>query len=166
MRGGSVANHYSNSSGIHDALSEVLKVYTLVKRIRGRHPTSFVGNESRRAIGRCLRCSESLRMRVGKTKLKLSLTEEGREGKSKVIASSKFLESKLWMLCKDEGIEISDFLEYLGMDIRNQTKREHVCAENWYHQDHNRIQTGVRANRHMEREVVGFALLVLESEQP
>ena len=62
-------------------------------------------------------------MRVGKTKLKLSLTEEGREGKSKVIASSKFLESKLLKLCKDEGIGNSRRVEYLRLDVMNQTKK-------------------------------------------
>ena len=94
----------------------------------------------------CKQCqgwSASSRRKFKKTTLKLSLTEGGKEGKSKVTASNIFFESKLLELCKDEGIEIADRVEYSGIDIRNQTNKfgkkkkgkGKVCAENCHHQE-------------------------------
>ena len=55
--------------------------------------------------------------------LNLSLTEGGNEGNSKVVAPNKYLESKLCGVCVEQGIGISDRVEYLGINIRIQTKK-------------------------------------------
>ena len=52
-----------------------------------------------------------LRDEIRKTKLKLSLTEDGKEGKSKIIASNNNLELKPLELCNDEGIGMSDSVD-------------------------------------------------------
>ena len=54
--------------------------------------------------------------------LKLSLTEGGREGKSKLVASNRYLESECCGMCEEEGTGISDSVDDLGLEIRNQTK--------------------------------------------
>ena len=55
--------------------------------------------------------------------MKLSLTERETEGKSKLIASSKYQELRIFGMCKDEGSGMSRSKEYLRTDIRNQTNK-------------------------------------------
>ena len=60
-----------------------------------------------------LKVAGNFRDEIRGTKLKLSLIEGGEERKNKLIALNKYLESKRLELCKDEGIGISDRVEYL-----------------------------------------------------
>ena len=53
--------------------------------------------------------------------LKLSVTENGKEGKSKMIASSGFLE-----FSKEEGVTLANSVETLGVDLR--TRVNNLCA--------------------------------------
>ena len=55
--------------------------------------------------------------------LKLSVTEDGKEGKSKMIASCGFLEEKLRECSKEEGVTIAESVETLGVDLRTRVKR-------------------------------------------
>ena len=45
---------------------------------------------------------------IQEAKLKFSLTEGGKDGKSKLIESNKFEESRIFGLCEDEGIGVAD----------------------------------------------------------
>ena len=56
-------------------------------------------------------------------KLKLSLTEEGKERKSKLIVTNKCWESGQMETFKDVGIGISDSVKYLGIEISSQRKK-------------------------------------------
>ena len=52
-----------------------------------------------------------------RTGLKLSVTENGKEGKSKMIASCGFLENELRQFSKEEeGVILADSVETLGVD--------------------------------------------------
>ena len=50
--------------------------------------------------------------------LKLSVTENGKEGKSKMIASCGFLKDELRQCSKEEGVTMADSVETLGGDLR------------------------------------------------
>ena len=50
--------------------------------------------------------------------LKLSVTEKGTEGKSKMIASCGFLENELRRCSKQEGVTMADSVKTLGVDLR------------------------------------------------
>ena len=54
--------------------------------------------------------------------LKLSVTEHGKEGKSKVIASCGFLENELSQFSK-EGLTLADSVETLGVDLRKRVEK-------------------------------------------
>ena len=53
---------------------------------------------------------------------KLSVTEDGKEGKSKMIASCGFLENELSQFSKEEGVTLADIVETLGVDLRTREK--------------------------------------------
>ena len=55
--------------------------------------------------------------------LKLSVTENGKEGKSKMIASCGFLENELRQYSKEEGVTMADSLKTLGVDLRTRVKK-------------------------------------------
>ena len=53
----------------------------------------------------------------------MSVTENGKEGKSMIIASCGFLENELRQFSKEEGITLVDSVETLGVDLRTSVKR-------------------------------------------
>ena len=55
--------------------------------------------------------------------LKLSVTENGKEGKSKMIASCGFSEDEVRQRSKEEGVRMADRVETLGVDLRTRVKR-------------------------------------------
>ena len=66
---------------------------------------------------------EAKRKKVEKEGLKLSVTVNGKEGKSKMIASCGFLENELRQYSKEEGVAMADNVETLGVDLRKRVKR-------------------------------------------
>ena len=54
--------------------------------------------------------------------LKLSVTENGKEGKSKMIASCGFLEDEQHQ-CSEEGVTLADSVETLGVDFKTRVKK-------------------------------------------
>ena len=66
---------------------------------------------------------KKLKEEVEKKGLKLSVTENGKEGKSKMKASCGFLENELSQCSKEEGITLADRVETLGVDLRTRVKR-------------------------------------------
>ena len=53
----------------------------------------------------------------------MSVTENGKEGKSKMIASCGFLENERSQFSKEEGVTLADSAETLGVDLRTRVKR-------------------------------------------
>ena len=53
----------------------------------------------------------------------MSVTENGKEGKSKMIASCGFLEDELRQCSKEEGVTLADSVETLGVDLRTRVKK-------------------------------------------
>ena len=66
---------------------------------------------------------KKLKEEVEKKGLNMSVTENGREGKSKIIASCGFLEDELRQCSKEEGLTMADSVETLGVDLRTRVKR-------------------------------------------
>ena len=54
--------------------------------------------------------------------LKLSITEGGKEGKSNVVASSRFLEERFQECSKKDGVVVATSVEALEVDLRTRTK--------------------------------------------
>ena len=54
--------------------------------------------------------------------LKLSVTENGKDGKSKMITSCGFLEDGLRQYSKAEGVTKADSEEKLGVNLRTRVK--------------------------------------------
>ena len=59
---------------------------------------------------------------VEKKGLKLSVTENGKEGKSNMIASCGFLENELSQFSKEEGVTLAESVETLGVDLRTRVR--------------------------------------------
>ena len=51
------------------------------------------------------------------------MTEKGKEGKSKMIASCGLLENELSQFSKEEGVTLADSMETLGVDLRTRVRR-------------------------------------------
>ena len=57
---------------------------------------------------------KKLKEEVEEKCLKLLVTENGKEGKSKMIASCGFLDAELRQFSKEEGVTLADSVETLG----------------------------------------------------
>ena len=53
----------------------------------------------------------------------MSVTENGKEGKGKMIASCGFLENELRQCSKEEGVTTADSVDTLGVDLKTKVKR-------------------------------------------
>ena len=84
--------------------------------------------------------------------LKLSVTEKGKEGKNKMIASCGFLEKELSQFSQ-EGVTLADGVETLGVDLRTRVKRlgakENARRKNatWSSRSSRRIRLSRRTTR-------------------
>ena len=65
---------------------------------------------------------KKLKDEVERKGLDLSVTEDGKEGKSKMIASCGFLENELRHLSREEGVTMADSVDSLGVDLRTRVK--------------------------------------------
>ena len=52
----------------------------------------------------------------------LSVTEDGKDGESKMIASCGFLANELRQFSREEGVTLADSVETLGVDSRTSEK--------------------------------------------
>ena len=64
-----------------------------------------------------------LKKEVEEKGLKLSITEGGQGGKSKVIISCKYLEEELRECSKTKGVVMADGVGTLGVELRTQTQK-------------------------------------------
>ena len=65
---------------------------------------------------------KKLKEEVERKGLELSVTENGTEGKSKMIAQCGFLEEELRQCGKEEGVTTANSVETLGVDLRTGVK--------------------------------------------
>ena len=70
---------------------------------------------------------KNLKDEVGKKGLKLSVTENGKEGQSKMIASCGLLENELRQSSGEEGLTLADSVETLG--CKRKSEEEEVQGE-------------------------------------
>ena len=108
---------------LQDAQSEVLNIYPPLKlRV-------FVGDiaawrgRNKEVAEMAKKVMKKLKEEVEKKNLKLSVTENGKEGRSKMIASCGFLEEALRQSCEEEGVTLVDCVETLRVDPRTRVKR-------------------------------------------
>ena len=55
--------------------------------------------------------------------LEWSVTDDGKEGKSNMIASCGFLEDELRQFSREEGVTMADSVDSLGVDLRTRVKK-------------------------------------------
>ena len=67
--------------------------------------------------------TKKLKEKVERKRLKLSVTEDGKEGQSKMIASCGFVENELCQFSGEEGVTMTDSVDTLGVDLRTRVKR-------------------------------------------
>ena len=66
---------------------------------------------------------KKLKEEVEKKGLKLSVTENGKEGKRKMVASCGFLDDELRQCSNEGGVTMAESVESLGVDLRTSVKR-------------------------------------------
>ena len=112
---------------LQDAFSEVAKNYPSLKlRVFVDDITALLMVKNKEVAEMAKKSDEKAERRSGENGLKLSVTENGEEGKSKMIASSGFLENELSEFSKEEGETLADSVETLGVDLRTRVKRLRV----------------------------------------
>ena len=96
---------------LQDALSEVTKFYPPLKlRV-------FVDDITALLMGKNKAVVEMAK------KVMKKVTEDGKEGQSKMIASCGFLENELRQFSKEEGVTLADSVDTLGVDLRTRVKK-------------------------------------------
>ena len=82
----------------------------------------FLKRVNREVAEAAKKVMKKLKEEIEKKGFKLSVTENGKEGKSKMIASCGFLEDELRRCSKEEGVTMADSVETLGVDLRTRVK--------------------------------------------
>ena len=109
---------------LQDAMREVTKIYTTLKlRVFVDDLTALVKGKNKEEAEMAKKVMKKLKEEVEKKGIKLSVTENGKEGKSKMIASCGFLKNELSQFSKEEGVTLADSVETLGVDLRTRVKR-------------------------------------------
>ena len=104
--------------------SEVTKFYTPLKlRVFVDDITALLMVKNREVAEMAKKVMKKLKEEVEKKGFNLSVTENGKEGKSKMIASCGFLEDELRQCSKEEGVTLADCVEILGVDLRTRVKK-------------------------------------------
>ena len=101
---------------LQEALSEVTKIYPPLKlRVFVDDITALLMVKNKEVAEVAKKVMKKLKEEVEKKGLKLFVTENGKEGKSKMIASCGYLEEQLCECSKDEGVILADSVETLGV---------------------------------------------------
>ena len=85
--------------------------------------TALVKGRDKEGAEMAKKVMKKLKEEVEKKGFKLSVTENGKEGKSNMIASCGFLEEELRQFSKEEGVTLADSVETLGVDLRTRERR-------------------------------------------
>ena len=109
-----------------DALSEVTKIYTPLKlRVFVDDITALLKVRKQRKVAEMAKkVMKKLKEEVERKGLKLSVTENGKGGKSKMIASCGFLENELRQCSKEEGVTMADNVGTLSVDLRTRVQKK------------------------------------------
>ena len=108
---------------LQDALSEVANIYSPLKlRVFVDDITALVKGRNKEVAEMAKKVMKKLKEEVEKNGFKLSVTEHGKAGKSKMIGSCGFLENELSQFSREEGVTLADSVETLGGDLRTQVK--------------------------------------------
>ena len=110
---------------LQDALSEVTKNYPPLKlRVFVDDITALLKRKNKVVAEMAKKLMKILKEEVERKGLKLSVTEDGKEGTSKMIASCGFLEDELRQFSgEEEGVTIADSVDSLGVDLRTRVKK-------------------------------------------
>ena len=110
---------------LQDVLSEIFhKNYTPLKlRVFVDDITALVKGRNKEVAEMAKKVMKKLKEEVEKKGFKLSVTENGKEGKRKMIASRGFLENELRQFSKEECVTLADRVETLGVDMRKRVER-------------------------------------------
>ena len=97
---------------LRDALGGVIKHYPPLKlRVHVDDITAQVKGGNKEVAEMAKKVMKNLKEEVEKKGLKLPVTENGKEGKSKLIASCGFLENELRQFSREEGVTLADSME-------------------------------------------------------
>ena len=107
---------------LQDTLSEVTKFYLEVEGFCGRHH-SAIEVKNKVVAEMAKKVMKKWKEEVERKELKLSVYEDGKEGKSKMIASCGFLDNELRQFSKEEGVTVADSVDTLGVDLRTRVKK-------------------------------------------
>ena len=111
------------STGAEDALSEVTKFYPPLKlRVLVDDITALLMVKTKVVAEMAKKVMKKLKEEVERKGLKMSVTEDGKKGKSKMIASCGFLENELRQFSREEGVTLADSVDTLGVDLRTRIK--------------------------------------------
>ena len=113
---------------LQDALSEVIKIYPPLKLM------VFVDDIPAPVKEVVAEMAKKVMKKLKEEFVKLSVTEKGKEGKSKMIASCGFLENELRQFSGEEG-------QTLGVDLRTKVKRLGAKEKS----EKNEVQSGILA---------------------
>ena len=114
---------------LQDALSEVTQIYPPLKlRVFVHDITAQVKGRNKGGGKGKKKVMRKLKEEVQKEGLELSVTENGKEGKSKMIASCGYLENELRNFSREDGVSLADNVETLGVDLRTRVRRLSTSA--------------------------------------
>ena len=106
---------------LQDALSQVTTIYPPLKlMVFVDDITALVKEKNREVAEKAKKVMKKLK-EVEQEGLKLSVTENGREGKNKMNASCGFLENELRRFSR-EGVTLAESVESLGVDLREKMR--------------------------------------------
>ena len=109
---------------LQDAVSDVTKIYHPWKlRMFVDDITALLKGVNREVGEMAKKVMKKLKDEVERKGLKLSVTENGKEGKSKMIASCGFLEDELRQYSRDEGATVADRVETQSVNLRTRVKK-------------------------------------------
>ena len=100
---------------LQDALSEATKIYPSLKlRVFVDDITALVKGRNKEAAEMAKKVMKKLKEEVERKRSQAFTPKNGKEGKSKMIASCGFLENEPSQFSKEEGVTLADGVETLG----------------------------------------------------
>ena len=85
--------------------------------------TALLMGKNREVAETAKKVMKKLKEVVEKKSPKLLVTENGKEGQSKMIASCGFLEDEVRQFSREEGVTMADSVETLGVDLRTRVNK-------------------------------------------
>ena len=86
------------------------------------HITALLKGRNKESVEMAEKVVSKLKKKAEEKRQKLSISKNGKEGKSKMIASCRYLEEEL-RECSEKGVVVAESVATLGVDLRTQTKQ-------------------------------------------